>query len=111
MKLDADSYNDAIQTLSRSSSRIVFVSGDPSVAKCQLRLQRRRVRQQVVYARQDAMARSNSGPKSPENIATSIPAPRTTAINLSAIIFESAIDFWREARTVLFPQCFVVSVK
>ena len=107
MKLDTGSYNDANPNAKAIQFAHLLVSGGPSIAKCRLQLQRQRV--QVVYARQDTMARSSSGPKSPENIVTSVPAPRTIAINLSAIIFKSPIDSCHNARTVLFPECVVVS--
>ena len=99
MKLDTGSYNDANPNAKAIQFAHLLVSGGPSIAKCRLQLQRQRA--QVVYARQDTMARSSSGPKSPEYIATSVPAPRTTAINLSAIIFESPIEF-----NTLGPSCF-----
>jgi hypothetical protein len=111
MKLEDGSYNEAhphaepIQ-FAHFPANLYAESAEVQVSpKCRPQLQR----QQLVYARQDTMARSSSGPKSPENIATRVPAPRTTAINLSAIIFESPIDSWQEVRTVLFPECFVVS--
>ena len=40
------------------------------------------------YEKQATTARTRSGPKPPENSSKSIPAPRTTAVILSAIMFE-----------------------
>jgi hypothetical protein len=59
------------------------------------------------YEKQATTARANSGPKSAENSEMSIPAPRTRAIILSAIILKIPFGQWLDVRLRSFPDDFV----